>query len=117
MLPEKQKDQQGYFRMEDARRLRRSAFWALDSATRLVRMAAYSFYGLLDTLEVDGRGSGTYSSILGPLRVTALQCNAVALVLKTLWSDQSLDLRGLGVWPLALTFWLDLTTDNKLADL
>jgi hypothetical protein len=66
---------------------------------------------------LDGRGKRTYSSILGSLRITALQCDAVALVLKTLWSHQSLDLRGLGVRLLALTLWLDLTTDNKLADL
>jgi phytoene/squalene synthetase len=58
MLPEKQKDQQGYLRMEDARRLRRSAFWALDSATRLARMAAYSFCGLLDEFVGDmGEGN------------------------------------------------------------
>jgi hypothetical protein len=33
-----------YLRIEEARLLRRSAFWALASWTRLARMAAYSFY-------------------------------------------------------------------------
>jgi hypothetical protein len=41
----------------------------------------------------------------------------VALVLQTLGSNQALDLRGLGVWLLALTLWLDFTADNELADL
>lgn len=59
----------------------------------------------------------TYSSILGSLSVTALQRDAVTLVLKTLGSHQALDLGSLGVWLLALTLWLDFTTDDKLADL
>ena len=59
----------------------------------------------------------TYSSILGLLSVTALQCDAVALMLETLGSNQTLDLGGLGVWLLTLTLWLNLTTDNELADL
>lgn len=37
-----------YLRMDDALRLRRSAFWALASLTRLARIAAYSFYTLLE---------------------------------------------------------------------
>jgi len=57
------------------------------------------------------------SSILGALRVAALECDAVALVLQTLRSNQTLDLWCLGVWLLALTLWLNLTTDNELADI
>lgn len=64
-----------------------------------------------------GGKTGTYSSILGSLSITALQCNTMTLVLKTLGSDQSLDLGSLGVRLLALTLWLDFTTDDKLADL
>jgi hypothetical protein len=41
----------------------------------------------------------------------------VTLVLETLRGDQSLDLGSLGVWLLALTLWLDFTTNDKLADL
>jgi hypothetical protein len=41
----------------------------------------------------------------------------MTLVLEALGSNQTLDLGGLGVWLLALTLWLDFTTDDKLADL
>jgi hypothetical protein len=41
----------------------------------------------------------------------------MALVLKALWGNQSLNLGSLGVRLLALTLWLDFTTDDKLADL
>lgn len=61
--------------------------------------------------------SRTYGSILGLLRVATLQCDAVTLVLKTLGSNQTLDLGGLGVWLLALTLWLNLTANDELADL
>ena len=101
---------------EDARRLRRSAFADLASVTRLARRAAYSFYFYVS----DGRGISiriTYSSILGLLRVATLKGDAVTLVLKTLWGDQTLDLRSLGVWLLALTLWLNLTTNDELANL
>ena len=64
-----------------------------------------------------GWGQMTYGSILGSLSVTALQCNAVTLVLETLRGDQSLDLGSLGVWLLALALRLDFTTNDKLADL
>lgn len=63
------------------------------------------------------QGRRTHSSILGSLSVAALQRNAMTLVLKTLGSNQTLDLGSLGVWLLALTLWLDFTTDDKLADL
>jgi len=59
----------------------------------------------------------TYSSIFGSLRVATLECDAVTLVLETLRSNQTLDLRSLGIWLLALALWLNLTTDNELADL
>jgi len=71
--------------------------------------------GFGDTLGEDL--SVLVSSILGALRVAALECDAVALVLQTLRSNQTLDLWCLGVWLLALTLWLNLTTDNELADL
>lgn len=41
----------------------------------------------------------------------------MALVLKPLRSNETLDLGGLGIWLLAFTLWLNLTTDNELADL
>ena len=59
----------------------------------------------------------TYGSILGLLSVAALECDAVALVLQPLGGNQTLDLRGLGVWLLALTLWLYLSADNEFADL
>ena len=59
----------------------------------------------------------TYGSILGLLGVAALECDAVALMLETLWGDKTLDLWCLGVWLLALTLWLDFTSDDELADL
>jgi hypothetical protein len=59
----------------------------------------------------------TYGSILGALSIAALECDPVALVLKTLGSDQTLNLWCLGVWLLALTLWLNLTTDDEFTDL
>lgn len=113
-----------YLRMEEARRLRRSAFWALASVTRLARVAAYSACECLLVLVfamlvhvARGMRESTYGSILGGLGVTALEGHAVTLVLEALGGDQTLDLGGLGVWLLALTLWLHLTTDDKLADL
>src|SRR5882757_3564251 len=46
-----------HLRMEDARRLRASAFSALASETRLARMAAYSFCGKLE-FGMLGKGGG-----------------------------------------------------------
>lgn len=82
----------------------------------MARMAAYSFWKIVRT-GCDVEDQRTYGSILGLLSVTALECDAVALVLQTLGSNQTLDLRGLGVRLLALTLWLNLTTNNELADL
>jgi hypothetical protein len=54
------------------------------------------------------------SSLARSLRATALKGHAVALVLETLGSDQTLDLGGLGVFGLALLG--DGTADDELAD-
>jgi hypothetical protein len=59
----------------------------------------------------------TYSSILGCFSPSSLECGPVALVLKTLRSNQSLDLGGLGVGLLSLTFGLDFAADDELANL
>lgn len=59
----------------------------------------------------------TYGSILGSLRAAALECDPVALVLKTLGSNQTLDLGSLGVGLCALLLGLNLAADNELADL
>lgn len=59
----------------------------------------------------------TYGGILGLLSVAALECNTVALVLQALRSNEALDLWCLSVWLLALTLWLNLTTNDELADL
>lgn len=59
----------------------------------------------------------TYRSVLGGLSTSPLECDPVALVLKTLGSNQPLDLGSLGVLLLALTLGLDGTADNVLADL
>jgi len=57
------------------------------------------------------------SSILGSLSIAALKCDAVALMLQTLGSDQTLDLRCLSIRLLPLALRLNFTTDNKLADI
>jgi len=59
----------------------------------------------------------TYGSILGSLSATALQCNAVALVLEALGSDQTLDLGSFGVGLRTLLLGLDLAADDELANL
>ena len=41
----------------------------------------------------------------------------MSLVLETLWSDETLDARSLGVWLGALLLRLDLTTNDELANL
>jgi hypothetical protein len=41
----------------------------------------------------------------------------MTLVLKALGGDKTLDLGRLGVWLRAFFLWLNLTTDNELADL
>ena len=57
---------------------------------------------------------GDLRSLARRLRTTALEGHAVALVLETLGSDQTLDLGGLGVFGLALLG--DGTADDELAD-
>lgn len=59
----------------------------------------------------------TYGLVLDLLGLAALECDAVALVLQTLGSDQTLDLGGLGVRLGALLLGLDLSSDDVLADL
>jgi len=69
----------------------------------------------VDTL---GESSSIFvSSIFGLLSISAFQCNAVTLVLKTLRGDETLDLGGLGVWLLSVTLRSYLTTDNVFADI
>lgn len=59
--------------------------------------------------------SGNLRSLARRLRTTALEGHAVALVLETLGSDQTLDLGGLGVVLLALAG--DGAADDELADI
>lgn len=54
-------------------------------------------------------------SILGCLGASSLQGNSVSLVLHTLGSDESLDLRGLGVGLSTLLLGDDLSADNEFA--
>lgn len=63
------------------------------------------------------RVGNTYSLVLDLLGLATLERDAVALVLETLGSDQSLDTGSLGVRFLALAFRLDLTSNNVLSDL
>lgn len=62
-------------------------------------------------------GKRTYGLVLDLLGLAALERSAMALVLETLGSDQSLDLGRLGVRLLALTLGLDLAADDVLANL
>lgn len=73
--------------------------------------------GIWESEEGIDVGVVTYGSILGLLRVAALESQTVALVLEALGGDEALDLGGLGVWLLALALGLDFTTDDELADL
>ena len=59
-------------------------------------------------------GLGSLRSLAGGLSTTALDGNAVTLVLETLGGNQTLDLGGLGVFGLALAG--DGTADDELAD-
>jgi len=56
-------------------------------------------------------------SILGSFCFTALERQAVTLVLQTLGSNQTLDLGSLGVWLLALALGLDFTSNDELANI
>lgn len=62
-------------------------------------------------------GKRTYGLVLDLLGLAALERSAMALVLETLGSDQSLDLGRLGVRLLALTLGLDLAANDVLANL
>jgi hypothetical protein len=59
----------------------------------------------------------TYGCILAGFRATALEGDSVTLVLETLWGDETLNARSLGVWFGALFLWLDLTANDELANL
>ena len=54
--------------------------------------------------------------ILRSLCSSTLECDSVSLVLETLRSDESLDLGSFGVWLLAFTFRLNLSSNDELAD-
>ncbi len=60
---------------------------------------------------------GTYRLVLDLVGLSALERDAVTLVLQTLGGDQSLDLGSLGVRLLALALGLDLSSDDIFADL
>ncbi len=49
--------------------------------------------------------------------MTTLQCNSMSLVLKALGSDETLNLRGFGVWLLAFALGLDFTANDEFANL
>jgi hypothetical protein len=104
--------------MEEARRLRISAFSVFFSAMRLARTWAYSFWRgcQLGSGRMERRGN-TYGLVLDLLGLAALERDAVALVLQALGGDQALDAGSLGVRLLALTLGLDLAADDVLADL
>lgn len=106
-----------YLRIEEALRLRASTLAFLASETRLARIAAYSLWKNMLDGELWKNNGLTYGSILGTLSVTTLECESMTLVLETLRGDQTLDLWCLGVDLLALTLWLNLTTDNEFTDL
>ena len=59
----------------------------------------------------------TYRCIFDTLRLSTLQCNTTALVLKTLRSDETLDLGSFGVRFLSFAFGLNFATDDEFADL
>jgi len=70
---------------------------------------------LSDTLS---KNSGVVvSSILLSLSITALERNAVTLVLEALGRNKTLDFWCLGVWLLALTLWLDFTTNDEFSNI
>jgi len=71
--------------------------------------------GFGDTLVEEGSIFG--GRILGPLSITTLEGKTMTLVLKTLRGNETLDLWGLGIWLLSFTLWLNLTTDNELANI
>jgi len=58
-----------------------------------------------------------YRCILGCLRTTFLECYPVTLVLQTLRSNKTLNLRSFCVGLSALLLRLNFTANDKLADL
>jgi len=63
------------------------------------------------------KGSVFVGSILGGLSSSSLEGDSVALVLKTLRSNESLNPGSLGVWLLPLALGLDFATNNELANI
>jgi len=55
--------------------------------------------------------------ILRGLRSPPLKCDPVSLVLDTLGGDETLDLGGFGVWFLAFTLGLNLSSDNEFSNI
>ena len=53
--------------------------------------------------------------ILGCFSSSALECDPVTLVLKTLWGNETLDFWCLGVWLLALSLGLNFSSNDELA--
>lgn len=106
-----------YFLIDEALLFLASAVFAFSSLTRVCRILAYSVLVSCQSLIFQKNCTFTYRGILGCFRTTALDCISVALVLETLWCDETLDLWGLGVWLCSLLLWGDFTTDNELADL
>lgn len=106
-----------YFLIDEALLFLASAVFAFSSLTRVCRILAYSVCAVCQFSQIQDNCDDTYRGILGCFRATALDCDSVTLVLKTLWCDETLDLWCLGVWLRSLLLWGDLTTDNELADL
>jgi hypothetical protein len=101
------------WKKHDACEGRPSVPWLREHVWRGLRHTRSAMVSMM----VDVRKGRTYGCILGFFCIATLECDAMTLVLKTLRSDQTLDLGGLGVWLLALTLGLNLTTNDKLADL
>jgi len=59
----------------------------------------------------------TYRSIFGSLGSSSLESDSVTLMLKTLRSNEPLDLGSLGIWLLPLALGLDFAANNELANL
>lgn len=59
----------------------------------------------------------THGSILGGLGLATLERQSVALVLESLGGNETLNTWGFGVWLLALSLWLNFTTNDEFANL
>ena len=82
------------------------------------RSTSLAELGLLLALLVDTLGQQLgvlVGSVLGSLRTSSLEGEAVSLVLDTLRGDESLDLGGLGIGLCTLLLGSDFATDDELA--